>query len=80
MYRCKELEAILNSDSIPINIKEEAKKKFGKDCYFSLDGTTKIGKYIELGIDTTLNKYYYVLQVGKFRYHLYVNEIAIKKL
>lgn len=80
MYRCKELEAILNNNSIPDNIKEEAKKKFGKDCYFNLNGTTKIGKYIELGIDSNMNEFYYILQVGKFKYHLFVNEISIKKL
>lgn len=80
IYKCLELDSILNCSLIPDNIKEESKKKFGKDCYFNLNGTTKICKLIGIEINTKLNELYYILEDNKDKYYIFTRDIRLKRL
>lgn len=80
IYKCLELDAIINSDLISNTIKDECREKFNKNCYYSVNDTTKVGKLIGIEINTKLNELYYILENNKDKYYITCRDTILKRL
>lgn len=80
IYKCLELDAILNSNLITNDIKDTCKDKFNKQCYFKYNNNTKVGKLIGIEINTKLNELYYILKDINNKYYITCKDIILKRL
>lgn len=80
IYKCWDLDAILNSNLITDKIKDVCKDKFNKQCYFKYNNNTKVGKLIGIEINTKLDDISYILEGLNTKYYITCTDTILKRL